>query len=305
MSLTALIPALLAGAMAIGVTVAVERLGGRLGGVLGTVPSAIVPAALGLYLSSPSDAAFQAAMYITPVGMLLNVGFLFLWREVPMRLPLERFGARLTAMTVLSLGAWLVGALGAVWLVGALRRSGLALWTVGWGTTALIAVAGVAACWRPRAAPRGQRKVGVGTLLMRGVLASSAVLAAIALAARGGDLAAGVAMVFPAIFLTTMVALWLAQGEAVPAGAVGPMMLGSTAVGAYAVLAAVLLPRFGPASGSGLAWLGATLGASVPAWMWLRRRREGDGAQLSGSSSSSSSSARKSASTASQRSTGS
>ena len=39
------------------------------------------------------------------------------------------------------------------------------------------------------------------------------------------------------IFLTTMVSLWLSQGEAVPSGAVGPMMLGASSVAVYALLA--------------------------------------------------------------------
>ena len=38
----------------------------------------------------------------------------------------------------------------------------------------------------------------------------------------------GIFSIFPAIFLTTMVALTLAQGVQVQAGAVGPMMLATT-----------------------------------------------------------------------------
>ena len=36
----------------------------------------------------------------------------------------------------------------------------------------------------------------------------------------------GLASVFPAIFLTTMVALWFSQDSSVSIGAAGPMMLG-------------------------------------------------------------------------------
>ena len=46
------------------------------------------------------------------------------------------------------------------------------------------------------------------------------------IARLGGSIAAGVTAVFPAIFMTTMISLWLSQGEAVQVGAVGPMMLG-------------------------------------------------------------------------------
>ena len=43
------------------------------------------------------------------------------------------------------------------------------------------------------------------------------------------------------IMRIAMIALWLAQGEAVQAGAVGPMMLGSSAVAGYALLASETL----------------------------------------------------------------
>ena len=109
------------------------------------------------------------------------------------------------------------------------------------------------------------------TLLCRGLLAAGAIGAAVFLAAVGGPLAAGVAAVFPAIFLTTMVSLWVSQGEAVQAGAVGPMMLGSTSVAVFCVLAAWTIPTLGVGWGTVSAWLGATLGATLPAWLWLHR----------------------------------
>lgn len=273
MTVNQLVPALLAGLIAIAVTIAIERLGGRLGGILGTIPSSIVPASIGLWQSSPGTADFQATLAVMPVGLLLNVGFLYLWRTVPRHLPGESLGGRLGLMSALSLGAWFVAAFVSVATVAAMRAQGMPLDALGWTMTGLIALSGIAACWQPRAAPRGRRKVGPGTLLVRGVLASAAVLVAIVMAEHGGALAAGVATVFPAIFLTTMVALWLAQGEAVPAGAVGPMMLGASSTGVYAMVAVVTIPALGPAAGALIAWLVAVLGASLPAWTWLRTRR--------------------------------
>ncbi|MFT4980169.1 MAG: hypothetical protein ACI8S6_006081, partial [Myxococcota bacterium] len=73
-------PALLAGGVAIGVTLAIERLGGRLGGLIGTLPTTIVPASLGIYAQSASDVEFAQAMGAVPAGMLVDVGFLYLWR---------------------------------------------------------------------------------------------------------------------------------------------------------------------------------------------------------------------------------
>ena len=83
---------------------------------------------------------------------------------------------------------------------------------------------------------------------------------------------AGVAAVFPAIFLTTMVSLWWSQGQAVPMGAVGPLVLGSGSVSAYALCAAFSLPALGPGWGSLVAWVAAVVVVTVPAWWWLRGR---------------------------------
>ncbi|MCP4869100.1 MAG: hypothetical protein GY898_10335 [Proteobacteria bacterium] len=266
-----LIFAAFAAAVAIGATLAVERWGGLVGGILATLPTTIVPAAAGIH-SSASPEAFTAAMGAIPGGMLLNALFLGLWREVPSRLPAWSLTARLGAMTALSLTAWLAAAVVLVMAQGAAMDRGAAPLALGAGMAGALLVLGVAACWKPREAPRGKRPVSAAAVASRGVLAAAAIGAAILIAQSGAGLAAGVASVFPAIFLTTMATLWIAQGEAVPGGAVGPMMLGSSSVAAYALIAAWSLPALGAAAGSVVAWTGAALGAALPAWWWLRRR---------------------------------
>jgi hypothetical protein len=261
----------LAGLVAMGATVAIERWGGVTGGLVATLPSTILPAAWGMFAATGGE-GFVDAMAGVPPGMLLNVLFLLLWRELPPRLPRTSLRVRLVIMTTIALGAWLLGAVGVVLGTAELRRRGIPSIAVAAATTGLIAALGIVACWRPRAAPRGSRSVAAPALLARGILAGMAIAAALVIAAHGGGLAAGVASVFPAIFLTTMVSLWLAQGEAVPGGAVGPMMLGSTGIGAYALIAAAAMPAWGPLVGTVLAWLGAVLLVNVPAWAWLRRR---------------------------------
>jgi hypothetical protein len=268
------LPALMAGAVSIGVTVAIERWGGRLGGLLGTLPSTIVPTSIGLASLHQGDhEPFRAALFVTPLGMLLNAGFLALWRALPPRLPTSwTLRRRLAAMTAASLGAWALGAWAVTALLGALRQHSPDLRWVGLATTALLALVGLLACWRPPPAPRGVRPVPTPTLLARGLMSAAAIATAMWLARVGGPVAAGMAATFPAIFLTTMTSLWLAQGEAVQAGAVGPMMLGSTSVAAYSLLAAWTIPSLGLAAGSATAWLLAAACVTWPAWLYLRRR---------------------------------
>ncbi len=268
--------AFFAGAVAIGVTLAIEKWGGVLGGFLGTLPTTIIPAAVGMRLNLGSDAAFADAILAAPAGMLLNAGFLFLWRVLPGRLPSWSLGARLAVMVMVSLSAWFASAVALVIAIQALRHTGVSMTAFGIAVTGAIATVGVLACLRPLPAPRGNRRVTPVMLLARGVLAAGAIAVSVWIASLGGTLSAGVASVFPAIFLTTMVALWVAQGEAVPAGAVGPMMLGSTSVAVYALVASQSLPALGPALGSLLAWLVAATCVTLPAtvWLsWLRRRQ--------------------------------
>jgi hypothetical protein len=273
--LTAILPAgLFAGIVAVLVTVAIERWGGRVGGVLGTMPTTIVPAALGIAAQTVSDAAFAQAINMAPAGMFLNALFLYLWRLVPPRLP-QRWSlrARLAAMTALSLLSWALAATVVVLGVRRLAGVGLSLPLFGALTTVALAALGLAASARPIPAPRGRNRVGPLTLVARGALAAAAVGLAVWLASTGLGLLSGVASVFPAIFLTTMFSLWLAQGEAVPAGAVGPMMLGSTSVAAFCVAATYSFPLLGPAPGAALAWVLAVAAVTLPAGLWLGRRR--------------------------------
>jgi len=268
---TILLPALLAGGVAIGATVAIERFGGRLGGILATLPTTIVPASLGLWAHQQDPALFADAMHSVPGGMLLNACFLWLWRALPPRLPSTSRSTRLGMMIAFSLGCWGLGAVGLVTLQERLLEQSLGLSWYAWGLTIAILFGGLWAARDPRPAPKGRRKVGTVALLSRGIFAAIAIGASIALSDIAGPLVAGVAAVFPAIFLTTMVSIWLAQGEDVQAGAVGPMMLGSTSVSVYALASVWLFPALGPALGSGGAWILSIVLVSVPCWMWTRR----------------------------------
>ena len=267
-----LVPALLAGGVAIAVTVAIERWGGRIGGLVGTLPSTIVPAAVGIAATSANMAAFQDAMFATPVGMFVNASFLLAWRTLPARLPIVGLHRRLLLMTTMSLVVWVVLAGLGVWGLSRATEAGIPSMWIGLAFTGAMLALGIVACRSGVPAPKGTRPVSMGVLLSRGVLAATAIGASIALAAAGGPFLAGVIAVFPAIFLTTMVALWLAQGEAVPAGAVGPMMLGSVSVAVFADVAALTLPSLGVALGLSVSWCVSALAVTIPAWLWLGRR---------------------------------
>jgi hypothetical protein len=268
---TILLSALFAGVVAIFVTLSIERLGGRTGGIVGTLPSTIVPAAYGLFEASESADDFAMALSATPVAMILNALFLLAWREVPDRLPTHDRRVRFVATLSISLGAWSVFAV--VFTVGLrqLFASGATPLFIAVVATCVIFVLGLLATRKTLHAPVGTNRIAPVVILARGGMAAVAIGSAVLFAQHGAPIVAGVAAVFPAIFLTTMVALWLSQGEAVPRGAVGPMMLGSTSVAAYAVFALVLFPRLGPLVGTLVSWMLSALLVTVPLQRLLRR----------------------------------
>jgi len=264
-----LIPAVFAAFVAIAITWSIEYFGGKRGGLLGSLPSTIVPAAIGLAAASPSITEFQDALRITPAGMLINALFLLSWRELPPYLPPWRSGARLFMCTAASLLLWLVMASFSVWLFPAAKSFGISSASLSLFLFISSVVLGVVACIKNPPAPKVKARTGIMAIASRGLLAGVAIGVSIWLASHSGPFVAGIAAVFPAMFLTAMVTLWVAHGEHVGAGAVGPMMLGGTSVSAFALIATWSIPTLGVHWGSALAWCLAVMAITVPAWAWI------------------------------------
>ena len=267
------LPALFAGIVAIGVTFVIERFGGRKGGLLGSLPTTIVPATAGIWAASENIIHFQEAMFVTPAGMLSNAIFLLLWRIVPPHLPSVHTHLRLLICLLVTLAGWAVMATLSIQLTENTHRFGISQneWAI--GLTAGMGVLGVLACRRNPPSPTASSSPGMVAILSRGFMAAIAIGVAVWMADIGGSLIAGIVAVFPAIFMTTMCGLWLAHGETVGAGAIGPMMLGGTSVSAYAWLAAWWVPTFGLFQASIFAWLTAVFLITVPAWLWLTKQQ--------------------------------
>jgi len=273
-----LISAVVAGIAAILVTVSIEKWGGLHGGVLATVPSTIVPAAVGIWLAAGTVDEFQAAMGIVPIGLILNAGFLYLWRVVPPLIPQWKFGLRLTSITIVSLSIWCLFAGLSILGFNILTNAGMAPLTIGSLALVIGLVVGFAATTQHRPTPKGQNKVSFLTLLMRGLAAAASIGIAVWLAGLGNPLASGIMSIFPAIFTTSMVALWLAQGEAVPAGAIGPMMFGAQSVSLFALIVAICYPMTNSSIGlvgtSIGAWIGSVLLINVTVWYYLKSKND-------------------------------
>jgi len=262
-----LLSAVFAGVVATAVTVAIEKWGGLIGGLLGTVPSTIVPAGIGMYVAGGEDVLVMS-MSVVPLGMLLNALFLGAWVVIPRWFPDAPYLLVLT--TVGALAFWSL--LGMVFLVAVDEATSyLNLQQLALSGLALLVATAVVFNRRPQPTPKGTNRVSTLVLVARGVMAATAIGIAVGLSGLGFPTLAGLASVFPAIFLTSMVALWLAQGPTVPQGAAGPMMLGGASVAVYANVAMWSLPAYGAVVGSAIAWVASVVGWSLPAFMVLRK----------------------------------
>tara|TARA_B100001113_G_scaffold253602_1_gene209097 strand:+ start:376 stop:1203 length:828 start_codon:yes stop_codon:yes gene_type:complete len=265
---TIILYGLFAGIVAILVTVSIEKFGGLIGGVLGTVPSTIIPAAAGVY-ALEGDGALTASMSVVPIGMLINGMFLGVWIILPKYIANESLKLPLTVF--LSLCTWAVLALISLIIARQVTNGMISELMLGMVGLALLAILSIMFNVKHRATPKGENKVPISILSLRGVAAGLAIAACLVLAEIGLPFVAGLASAFPAIFLTSMVALWLSQGPQVPQGAAAPMMLGGASVSVYALLAMWSLPSFGIIFGSAIAWFGAVILWTIPAFFALRK----------------------------------
>ena len=269
---TIILYSIFAGLVAILVTVAIEKFGGFIGGVLGTVPSTIIPAAAGVY-ALEGDESLTASMSVVPIGMLINGVFLGVWIILPKYIASDRLKLPITVVS--SLLIWSILALLSLVVAREVTGGTISEMTLGMIGLVLLAILAIMFNLTNRVAPKGLNKVPIIILSIRGIAAGLAIAACLVLAEIGLPFVAGLASAFPAIFLTSMVALWLSQGPQVPQGAAAPMMLGGASVSVYALLAMWSLPSFGIFIGSIIAWFGAVGLWTIPAFLLLRKHRLG------------------------------
>ena len=263
--------AIAAGLVAIVVTVLIERFGGVVGGALGTVPTTIVPAVAGM-AAAQGEQELMDSLSVVPAGMLINAIFLSVWIYLPRASASLGSERSLAVTTATALLAWAMFSMVTILCIGELSEYGTGPRTIGMIGIALTAVFGIVLGWKPYESPKGSREVSKPILLARGLMAATAIGASVWVAGLGYPLLAGLASVFPAIFLTSMVSLWISQGPSVPRGAAAPMLLGGGSVGVYSLVAMYSLEAHGIILGSIMSWVTAVAVWSMPSYIYLRWR---------------------------------
>ena len=269
---TALLAAIMAGVVATTVTILIEKYGGVLGGILGTIPTTIIPAAIGMGSEGGEDSLILS-LAIVPAGMLINAIFLSIWAILPNKLPITwSSNKRLVVTSICSLIVWISAGIVAIQAVDVAIEKNYSAYQIAITGFILVGTLGASMCWNLKPAPKGKNQVSKIILVSRGFVAATAIGIAVIISGLGMPLLAGLASVFPAIFLTSMVALWLAQGPSVPLGAAGPMMMGGASVAAYSIIAMWSMIEYGLLIGSAIAWFGSIILWSVPSFAYVNWR---------------------------------
>lgn len=268
---SAIIAGVLAGVVAILVTRLIEFFGGVIGGVLSSTPTTIVFVSLGFAATLKDKDELRLSLYVVPMGMLIDALFLIVWRVLPGYLDHKRStGRNLAILISSSLMVWLVLAAGSYFLnTELLDKNVTRVLVAGLVSLGLIIVLGLGISFHHVAAPKGGKPVPWGILLLRGLFAAIVIGITVYLGTFSPTLG-GILATFPVIFTTTMVALWVSQGSGVPTGAAGPLILGSSSVGVYALVFAVVQPDLGMGAAFGIAYGSAILSISVPSFLFLR-----------------------------------
>ncbi len=268
--LAIILPAILAGIVAILVTLAIEKFGGLIGGVLGTIPSTIIPAAAGVYYLDGKE-ALLSSMSIVPLGMMVNGLFLGVWIVLPKYVSKRKNPLVLT--TICSIFIWAIFAYLALMIANYTTSVDMSPFILGVLGLLFLIFISIFFNIKTLPSPKGTNKVPLPILMARGIAAAIAIGCALILAKLGEPLVAGLASAFPAIFLTSMIALWISQGVTVPQGAAAPMMLGGASVAVYALIVMWSIPNFGIIFGSLAAWVSSILFWSIPAFVILKKYR--------------------------------
>jgi hypothetical protein len=169
---TALISGGAASILAVVITRLIERFGGVIGGVAGSLPTTIVIAAAGFY-STLDDEALKQALYVVPLGMLVDGGVLACWRTIPFYLPTSWTPRTCFLITLASsLVFWATFAASAyLFVTYALLDTVNYILYAGVVALFLNILLGLKMSWKYRAAPRGDRPVSWAMLLARGLFA--------------------------------------------------------------------------------------------------------------------------------------
>lgn len=212
--------------MAIIATVLVERCGGRIGGIIATMPFTFLPASFVFVEDAKTDIDWKLTLFSLPGGGIGSICFLEVWNDLPALLKGYSEKWKLVILSVVSCLVWFIVCFLFIYFFFMLRDHPSCIIPVGLILDIFHLLLATILAWYPSKSMKGKKKPSILNYLSRGVLAFIAIFFASAIAKSGNLIFAAVCSLAPAIYLTTMLTMWISHGEDVCKGAIKPMMLG-------------------------------------------------------------------------------
>lgn len=119
-------------------------------------------------------------------------------------------------------------------------------------------------------APKGKNNVKLLTHIYRGTTSAIVIFIAVLISKMINPTIGGLIVSFPTIALSTLVSLFLAQGETVTNGAIGPIILASVSSCVYTMIFAVCLTKLSVFPSGIIAFLTSVLAVSAPTALYIR-----------------------------------
>jgi len=226
-----------------GATVVAEKFGSKIGGVIGGMPSTIVIALFFIgWTQSPLVAA--ASTVVIPVIMGIDGLFILIYTYI------SRFHVPLAILA--SLLVWFILSLGLVLVHFQSFGISLLCFVLLLGCSYIV----MEYHWHVKSIAGRSYAFSLLNLILRGALSGSIITIAVALAKLGGPLLGGAFASFPAVFLSTMIITYLAQGRAFSVSVLKIMMISGTIdVTIYASAVRLFYPTIGLVEGTISAFL--------------------------------------------------
>lgn len=229
-------------------TLLAERLGTRVGGLIANLPSNIVVSLIFVASSSGTEFASAAARSV-PLGMAIDTLFLLAF------VALARKGV--SRAIPASLAAWFAAAAAFAFL----PKLGMAESAILFAAVALAAFALAEFAMRIRAVPRRDARFRLSALLVRAIFSGTVVATTVMASRFVPPYLTGIVATFPAVLLSTMTILTVTQGADFARATGKILLLSSSNIVVYALVAQAAFPAIG--------FLWGSLAAFVAAGLWV------------------------------------
>ncbi|MCX8012702.1 MAG: hypothetical protein N3A02_00230 [Rectinema sp.] len=249
---------MIAGSWIAGVTLLGERLGSKKAGLITNLPSNILVSLLFMALTAGPEYAAASTRGV-PIGMAIDTVFVLVF--------IACVKAGLWVALVAALAVWI----GAAWfIVVVLPQPGTLAAIALYATTALGCFAIAEYGMKIKPATRKPVSFSWNIVLIRAVFAGSVVAGAVSVAQIAPPFMTGVLATFPAVLTSTLVILTKSQGPEFTRATGKILILSSSNIIIYALVAGLTFVPMGPWAGTLLAFIASLIHIALLSKMLVR-----------------------------------